>query len=69
MKGNFQNRMELQEVKGLGPKTFLQCAGFIRVNATSGNNTEVETDVAGSSGQVTVKQEEPVVTVKQEQEG
>lgn len=69
MKGNFQNRMELQEVKGLGPKTFLQCAGFIRVNATSGYNTEVETDVAGSSAQVTVKQEEPVVTVKQEQEG
>lgn len=27
----FKNRKELLEVKGLGPKTFTQCAGFLRI--------------------------------------
>uniref|UniRef100_A0A8B9T3P5 S1 RNA-binding domain-containing protein 1 n=1 Tax=Anas platyrhynchos TaxID=8839 RepID=A0A8B9T3P5_ANAPL len=30
--GPFINREQLKEVKGLGPKTFQQCAGFIRFN-------------------------------------
>lgn len=35
-KGKFQNRKELLKVKGLGPKTFEQCAGFMRI--TDGQN-------------------------------
>lgn len=34
-KGGFGSRKELMEVKGLGPKTFLQCAGFLRVPESS----------------------------------
>uniref|UniRef100_UPI00398E89E4 S1 RNA-binding domain-containing protein 1 n=1 Tax=Pristiophorus japonicus TaxID=55135 RepID=UPI00398E89E4 len=30
--GPFISREQLKEVKGLGPKTFQQCAGFIRIN-------------------------------------
>lgn len=30
-KGKFANREELLKVKGLGPKTFTQCAGFLRI--------------------------------------
>lgn len=30
-KGKFQNRREVLDVKGLGPKTFQQCAGFLRI--------------------------------------
>ncbi|XP_074845739.1 S1 RNA-binding domain-containing protein 1 isoform X2 [Carettochelys insculpta] len=30
--GTFINREQLKEVKGLGPKSFQQCAGFIRFN-------------------------------------
>ncbi|XP_068014984.1 S1 RNA-binding domain-containing protein 1 isoform X4 [Melanerpes formicivorus] len=30
--GPFINREQLKEVKGLGPKSFQQCAGFIRIN-------------------------------------
>ncbi|XP_078085806.1 S1 RNA-binding domain-containing protein 1 [Mustelus asterias] len=30
--GPFINREQLKAVKGLGPKTFQQCAGFIRIN-------------------------------------
>ncbi len=30
-KGRFLNRKELLNVKGLGPKTFVQCAGFLRI--------------------------------------
>ncbi|MCF6465259.1 Tex family protein [Clostridium sp. Cult2] len=30
-KGKFSNREELLKVKGLGPKTFTQCAGFLRI--------------------------------------
>lgn len=29
--GRFRNRDELLKVKGLGPKTFVQCAGFLRI--------------------------------------
>ena len=27
----FRNRTELNQIKGLGPKTFEQCAGFVRI--------------------------------------
>ena len=30
-KGPFQNRSQLRTISGLGPKTFEQCAGFLRV--------------------------------------
>lgn len=30
-KGQFKNRRELLKVKGLGEKTFVQCAGFLRI--------------------------------------
>lgn len=30
-KGSFINREELKDVKGIGPKTFQQCAGFIKI--------------------------------------
>lgn len=30
--GAFKNRAQLQEVKGLGKKTFQQCAGFLRIS-------------------------------------
>ncbi|OLS01851.1 Tex family protein [Tissierella creatinophila] len=30
-KGKFKSRKELLKVKGLGPKTFQQCAGFLRI--------------------------------------
>lgn len=30
-KGAFKSRQELMEVKGLGPKAFTQCAGFLRI--------------------------------------
>ncbi|KAJ6667017.1 hypothetical protein lerEdw1_019020, partial [Lerista edwardsae] len=30
--GSFVNREQLKDVKGLGPKSFQQCAGFIRIN-------------------------------------
>ncbi|KAM6462881.1 S1 RNA-binding domain-containing protein 1 [Liasis olivaceus] len=30
--GPFVNREQLKDVKGLGPKSFQQCAGFIRIN-------------------------------------
>ncbi|MFQ5633326.1 MAG: helix-hairpin-helix domain-containing protein, partial [bacterium] len=29
--GGFRNRQELMEVKGMGPKAFTQCAGFLRI--------------------------------------
>ncbi len=31
-KGKFTNRRELKKVKGLGPKIFEQCAGFLRID-------------------------------------
>ncbi|XP_070577340.1 S1 RNA-binding domain-containing protein 1-like [Ptychodera flava] len=33
--GPFTNREQLKTVKGLGPKTFEQCAGFVRINPNS----------------------------------
>lgn len=30
-KGPFVNREQLQAIKGLGPKTYQQCAGFVRI--------------------------------------
>ena len=30
--GPFFNREQLRLVKGMGPKSFQQCAGFIRIN-------------------------------------
>src|SRR5690606_24653701 len=30
-KGKFKSRKELLKIKGLGPKTFEQCAGFLRI--------------------------------------
>ncbi|MFQ5629776.1 MAG: Tex family protein [bacterium] len=30
-RGSFTNRQELLEVKGMGPKAFTQCAGFLRI--------------------------------------
>lgn len=29
--GSFKNRMEIGKVKGIGPKSFTQCAGFLRI--------------------------------------
>ena len=29
--GNFVSRLQLCGIKGLGPKTFEQCAGFVRI--------------------------------------
>ncbi len=42
-KGKFSNREELLKVKGLGPKTFTQCAGFLRIPGGSNplDNTAV----------------------------
>lgn len=31
-KGKFKTRKQLKEVRSLGPKTFLQCAGFLRIS-------------------------------------
>ncbi|GCB72545.1 hypothetical protein scyTo_0002053, partial [Scyliorhinus torazame] len=36
--GPFINREQLKAVKGLGPKTFQQCAGFIRINRENTRN-------------------------------
>ena len=30
-KGEFKSRSELQKVRGMGPKSFEQCAGFVRI--------------------------------------
>src|SRR5690625_3739012 len=38
--GKFSSRKQLLEVKGLGPKTFEQCAGFLRI--TDGDNRSEE---------------------------
>ncbi|XP_068089134.1 S1 RNA-binding domain-containing protein 1 isoform X2 [Hyperolius riggenbachi] len=53
--GPFMNREQLKSVKGLGPKTFQQCAGFIRINQdyvrNLGRDQEAgqNLDIAGSS--------------------
>ncbi len=41
--GGFKNRTELKQVKKLGPKTFEQCAGFLRI--PGGDNTLDNTSV------------------------
>ena len=41
--GGFKNRTELKKVKKLGPKTFEQCAGFLRI--PGGDNTLDNTSV------------------------
>ncbi|XP_065669217.1 S1 RNA-binding domain-containing protein 1 isoform X3 [Hydra vulgaris] len=55
--GGFVNREELKSVKGIGPVTFRNCAGFIRVNIA--NNSEVNTttteDVETNSSLITRK--------------
>ncbi|KAL2083366.1 hypothetical protein ACEWY4_021139 [Coilia grayii] len=40
--GPFQNREQLTQVKGLGPKSFQQCAGFIRINPETALRTHSE---------------------------
>ena len=29
--GGFKSRTDLRKIKGLGPKTFEQCAGFVKI--------------------------------------
>lgn len=41
--GKFKERAEIKKVKGLGPKAFEQCAGFLRI--TDGNNPLDKTGV------------------------
>ncbi|KAM6221141.1 S1 RNA-binding domain-containing protein 1 [Rhynchocyon petersi] len=49
--GPFINREQLKKVKGLGPKSFQQCAGFIRINQdyiqtfSSSHHTDFSTDI------------------------
>ena len=38
--GPFTSREELKKVKQIGPKTFVQCAGFIRIEPLTANVTE-----------------------------
>jgi uncharacterized protein len=33
--GSFNSRSQLKDVKGIGPKTFTQCAGFLRIPGSS----------------------------------
>lgn len=52
-KGKFTNRKELLKVKGLGEKTFVQCAGFLRIPA--GDNPLDNTGVHPESYEVAEK--------------
>ncbi|GAB1598289.1 S1 RNA-binding domain-containing protein 1-like [Argonauta hians] len=47
--GNFCNREQLQLVKGVGDKTYNQCAGFVRINLTVNQSSEDEVEEAGTS--------------------
>lgn len=49
--GKFKNRKELLKVSKLGPKAFLQCAGFLRI--TDGDNMLDNTSVHPESYEVT----------------
>ncbi|XP_045837670.1 S1 RNA-binding domain-containing protein 1 isoform X1 [Meles meles] len=49
--GPFVNREQLKKVKGLGPKSFQQCAGFIRINQDY-IRTFCSSQQAESAGQV-----------------
>lgn len=51
--GKFENRKKLLKVKGLGPKAFLQCAGFLRI--TDGEQVLDNTAVHPESYDVTTK--------------
>lgn len=44
--GPFTNRQEILKVKGIGPKAFVQCAGFLRIPESEEilDNTEVHTE-------------------------
>uniref|UniRef100_A0AAY4D7N0 S1 motif domain-containing protein n=1 Tax=Denticeps clupeoides TaxID=299321 RepID=A0AAY4D7N0_9TELE len=42
--GPFLNREQLKQVKGLGPKSFQQCAGFIRINTETVQSATRYTD-------------------------
>ncbi|KAA0717848.1 S1 RNA-binding domain-containing protein 1 [Triplophysa tibetana] len=59
--GPFLNREQLKLVKGLGPKSFQQCAGFIRVNPetvlsySTGGNKELDVPQNLSAGKRKVK--------------
>ncbi|XP_021923205.1 S1 RNA-binding domain-containing protein 1 isoform X2 [Zootermopsis nevadensis] len=46
--GSFINRQQLKQVKGIGPKTFEQCAGFIRIIPETAQKRNINTD-GGSS--------------------
>eukprot|EP00062_Callorhinchus_milii_P011951 gi/632958459/ref/XP_007895051.1/ PREDICTED: S1 RNA-binding domain-containing protein 1 [Callorhinchus milii] len=51
--GAFINREQLKEVRGLGPKTFQQCAGFIRINPENIKgfcSSQPSTSAAGGQG-------------------
>ena len=52
-KGKFANRKELLKVKGLGEKTYIQCAGFLRI--PGGNNPLDNTGVHPESYAVAEK--------------
>ncbi|WMM26998.1 Tex family protein [Tissierella sp. MB52-C2] len=52
-KGKFSNRKELLKVKGLGEKTFIQCAGFLRI--PGGDNPLDNTGVHPESYEVAEK--------------
>ncbi|MDR7856874.1 Tex family protein [Tissierella sp.] len=52
-KGKFANRKELLKVKGLGEKTYIQCAGFLRI--PGGNNPLDNTGVHPESYEVAEK--------------
>ncbi|WP_333638054.1 Tex family protein [Tissierella praeacuta] len=52
-KGKFRNRKELLKVKGLGEKTFIQCAGFLRI--PEGDNPLDNTGVHPESYEVAEK--------------
>jgi protein Tex len=51
--GKFRDRMELKKVKGLGEKTFVQCAGFLRI--PEGNNILDNTGVHPESYDIAKK--------------
>ncbi|KAM3932495.1 S1 RNA-binding domain-containing protein 1 [Leptodactylus fuscus] len=65
--GPFITREQLKSVKGLGPKTFQQCAGFIRINQEyvrnlsreqsggQGSNLQVTQGAASKQGKKTAK--------------
>lgn len=48
--GKFKTRTEIKKIKGLGPKTFVQCAGFLRI--ADGNNPLDNTGVHPESYKV-----------------